>query len=219
MPAGHQWSVSKVFSRSADLPPTSHSCLLRPTSYRLPPRDQEGHFQNFRIELRDFFSCFLGWCSKPPKFDSGANLAPTWCQNGLKKWAWEGPGRHRKLTFSKKLENLNPTIIYYTSGMSDTSKKHQFRTLNSSKIDEKKRDSKKAAKKQLKYLQVTFFSDFGSQTGSLGGVLELTFLRFFQLWAILGPKGLKELPQGPPDLHFYRFLIVFLTDFDDVWTT
>ena len=31
-----------------------------------------------------------------------------------------------------------------------------------------------------------------------GGVLQVTFSRFFELWAVLGPKWLPGLPQEPP---------------------
>ena len=50
-----------------------------------------------------------------------------------------------------------------------------------------------------KCLQVTFLSNFGCPSGSLGGVDELTFSSFFELWAVLGPKCLQELPQEPPE--------------------
>ena len=100
-----------------------------------PLREPQGDFPS---DLRlPFFMFFWGSFFNPLKSSFGANLVPTWSQNDLKKWAWEGPGRHQKLTSSQKLQNLNPTTIYYTSGMSGTSKRHQFQTLNSPKIDEK----------------------------------------------------------------------------------
>ena len=45
-----------------------------------------------------------------------------------------------------------------------------------------------------------FFSNFGSQLAPLGGgVRELIFSSFFEIWAVLGPKCLQELPQEPPE--------------------
>ena len=44
-----------------------------------------------------------------------------------------------------------------------------------------------------------FFSNFSSQLGPWGGVDELTFSSFVQLWAVLGPKCLQDLPQEPPE--------------------
>ena len=57
----------------------------------------------------------------------------------------------------------------------------------------------KPLKNDKKYVQVTFFSDFGSQLGPWGATRELTFPTFFELWAVLGPKCLQELPQEPPE--------------------
>ena len=121
------------------------------------------------------------------------------CQNDSKKCVWEGPGRHQKLTSSKKLENSYPTIIYDTPGMSSAPKKHQFRSLKSPKIDEKTSLEKIHQKNDKKCIRVVFFSNFGSQLGPRGGgVLQVTFSRFFELWAVLGPKWLPGLPQEPP---------------------
>ena len=79
-----------------------------------------------------------------------------------------------------------------------------------------KTNSKKTTKNLINHI---FSQLLVPKLGHWGGVLELTFWRFFQLWAILGPKCFQELPQEPPDLHFYRFLISFGSDFDDFWTT
>ena len=44
-------------------------------------------------------------------------------------------------------------------------------------------------------IQVTFLSTFGWPSGPLGGVDELTFSSFFEVWAVLGPKCLQEPPE------------------------
>ena len=142
---------------------------------------------------------FLHLFSKPLKSTFGANLAPTWCRNDLKKWAWEGPGRHQKLTSAKKLQNLNPTTIYYTWGMSSPSKRHQFRTLKSPKIDEKTRLKKQLLKKDTKRLQITFFSNFDSQLDPLGGSTNSLFQAFFSFGPSWGPNASQDLPQEPPE--------------------
>ena len=53
-----------------------------------------------------------------------------------------------------------------------------------------------------------------------GGVREITFSTFFELWAVLGPKCLQELSQEPPEPPqasifnaFQQILDRFLTDF------
>ena len=66
-----------------------------------------------------------------------------------------------------------------------------------------KTNSKKTTKNHLNHVLSQILVP---KLGHWGGVLELDFLGFFfQLWAILGPISIKELPQGPPDLHSYRF--------------
>ena len=64
------------------------------------------------------------------------------------------------------------------------------------------------------------FIKFWFPTGPQGGgVLEVTFLRFFELWALLAPKCLQVLPQeppGPPQASiFIDFGELFLSDFSD----
>ena len=84
--------------------------------------------------------------------------------------------------------------------MSATPKRHPFRSLKSPKIDEKTNPETKPPNNINKCLRVTFFSDFGSQLGPWEGVHEVTFSRFVELWAVLGPKWLQYLPQEPPGL-------------------
>ena len=57
--------------------------------------------------------------------------------------------------------------------------------------------------------------------GSQGGVREVTFSTFFELWAVLGPKCLQELSQEPPEpvqasiFHaFSQIWGIFWTDFE-----
>ena len=161
--------------------------------------------------------CFFESFSNPLKSTFGAHLVPNWCQNDLKKWAWGGPGRHQKPNFSKNLQNSNLTIIYNTLAMSATPKRHQFRSLKSPKIVEKSRLEKYLQKNDKKCLQITFLSNFGSPLVPRGGVLEVIFLRFFELWALLAPKCLQVLPQeppGPPQASiFIDFGELFLSDF------
>ena len=142
---------------------------------------------------------FLDRFSNPPK----STFGPPWCQLGAqmtsKSEPKEGPGSHQKSISSKNLPNSILTTTYYTLAMSATPKRHQFRSLKSPNIDEKTRFKKQLQKNDTKRLQITFFSNFDSQLDPLGGVDELTFSSFFQLWAVLGPKCLQDLPQEPPE--------------------
>ena len=164
-----------------------------------------------------FFTLFLHRFSNPPK----STFGPPWCQLGAqmtsKSEPKEGPGSHKKSISSKNLPNSILTTIYYTLAMSATPKRHQFRSLKSPKIVEKSRLEKYLLKNDKKCLQITFLSNFGSPLVPRGGVLEVTFLRFFELWALLAPKCLQVLPQeppGPPQASiFIDFGELFLSDF------
>ena len=160
---------------------------------------------------------FLHRFSNPPK----STFGPPWCQLGAqmtsKSEPKEGPESHQKSISSKNLPNSILTTIYYTLAMSATPKRHQFRSLKSPKIVEKSRLEKYLQKNDKKCLPITFFSNFGSPLVPRGEVLEVTFLRFFELWALLAPKCLQVLPQeppGPPQTSiFIDFGELFLSDF------
>ena len=62
----------------------------------------------------------------------GANLVPKWPQ----KVSLGEPREASKPNLTKKLQNLILNTIYHTSGMSTTTEIHQFRTLQSPKINE-----------------------------------------------------------------------------------
>ena len=155
--------------------------------------------------------CFLVRFPIPLKSAFGANLVPTWYQNDLKKWSQEGPRRHQKSTLSQKLKNSNPCIIYYTLAMSATPKKHQFWSLKSLKIDEKSDLEKQLIQNSIKCLQITFFSNFGSQLGPWGGSANALFRWCLSFWAVLGPTCLQELPKSPQNHPMPPFLHLCLS--------
>ena len=104
--------------------------------------------------------------------------------------------------------------------MPATPTRHQFRSLKSPKIDEKTNPEAKPQKKPPKMPPGNFFLRFWLPTWPLGmGVREVTFFRFFELWALLGPKCLQELPQeppGPPQVSiFIDFGELFWSDVSD----
>ena len=87
--------------------------LLQVTSYRLPLREPEGPA---RIEARDLL--FMFFHVEIPSLQN-STLEPTWRQTGAKIASKSEPGRIPggigNSLFSKKLENLNPTIIVSAS--------------------------------------------------------------------------------------------------------
>ena len=58
------------------------------------------------------------------------------------------------------------------------------------------------------------WEDFSSQLGPCGGVHQVTFSRFFEPWAFLGPKCLQNPPQEPPGPPQDHPRASFLTNFD-----
>ena len=158
---------------------------------------------------------FLCWFSNPPQIAFGANLAPTWCQNALKKWPQERPGKHQKPTSSKKQPNSRNINIYYTLAMSATPQRHPFRALKSYKIDKKTILKHKPLKNDKQYVKVTFFSDFGSQLSPLGGSTKSLFRPFFNFgpsWDQNASQVSPKPPQNHPRPPFLTILGRCLTD-------
>ena len=74
-------SAGRLVCRSAGL--VAAGCWSGLFSFRGP----QGGYS--RVLTLPFFTFFSHRFSNPPKSTFGANLAPTWCQNDLKKCAWE----------------------------------------------------------------------------------------------------------------------------------
>ena len=60
------------------------------------------------------------------------------------------PGELQKPTLYKNLQNSNPTVIYHTSAMSATPKKHQFWSLEATQNRWKNEPQKSTSKKRRK---------------------------------------------------------------------
>ena len=116
-------------------------------------------------------------------------------------------GRIGQLVTAKPIERKS--ILEEAAGISGIHARRQEAEtrLNAAENNLKRADElKKQQQKHTKISPSHFFSDFGCQTGSLGGVLELAFLQFFSALGHLGaqrPQGAAPRAPRPP------FLLIF----------
>ena len=87
---------------------------------------------------------------KLPKSPQSAYSGGFGSQNDLKKWAGGYPGELQKPTLYKNLQNSNPTLIYHTSAMSATPRKHQFWSLEATQNRWKNEPRKSTSTKRWK---------------------------------------------------------------------